>query len=134
MRVQTCTQLAALILGAIACVATSSWPEEPNPDRIDETWIVANLWDGRTAVPPDIQIQLTVGERDFEFISDAHAVLGLITILRADTSEPIRDRDDEDHDRDVPQVHGHDHAVDQDRRGPGAQAFEEASHRCFDRH
>lgn len=90
MRSSTGAIQVLLLLTAMLLVAgSSSWPEQENGRRTDETWLVANVWDGQTAVHPSTTIVLTVGNRDFQFNSQAHDVITQAILRRADTGELV---------------------------------------------
>jgi hypothetical protein len=44
---------------------SGGWDAGTTATTWDETWILSNLFDGQTAVPPDYEIQIAVGYRDF---------------------------------------------------------------------
>lgn len=61
--VKTLGQVMLLAAGCLVALA-SSW-EDWEERFWDETWMVSNVFDGQTAVPEDIVIELAVGYRDY---------------------------------------------------------------------
>ena len=67
------------------------WVEEVEIQR-DETWIVANVFDGQTHVPRDITFEITVGYRDFEEEDRAYGELpegAVVLLTRALGNQPV---------------------------------------------
>ena len=54
-------EAAVLLAAGYASLATSA----PADQRVDNRWVIANLFDGQTAVPRDVTIELRIGIRDF---------------------------------------------------------------------
>ncbi len=83
-----------LLCGGLLSVA-SGWDEsrtdedwrQPAVDVQDVTWVVANLYDGQNAVPENLAITLTLGERDFA--SNAQQSLSEVLLYRADDLETV---------------------------------------------
>jgi hypothetical protein len=63
-RIKKMVQLMLLALGTLVVLATS----DPGPGGfgVTDSWIVSNIYDGQTAVPQDITINLTIGSFDFQ--------------------------------------------------------------------
>jgi len=73
-----------LLAAGLLSVASTRWPEQQNADRIDETWLVENLWDGQTAVDPSLAVMLTLGHRDFQTNARAEEALATLELRYAD--------------------------------------------------
>ncbi len=69
--------LCALLGAGLLSLASSGGGEHEVEvqQRVDETWLVANLYDGQTAVDPNVVIVLNVGFQDFEAVDTPYGVL-----------------------------------------------------------
>jgi hypothetical protein len=73
-----------LLAAGLLSVASTQWPEQQNVDRLDETWLVENLWDGQTAVDPSLEVVLTLGHRDFQTNALAEEAIAKLELRYAD--------------------------------------------------